>query len=131
MSAKPYDPMDAVICGKVRNWHRPANPDCPHNSDIKSDCNCKRIVNRKPFRVVRVHDDNVPYRVNPNLILEIYPHGRIAIREQRRSRRYWTSTADIYAWRVRIEALQALAAAKKARAEKRKQKQQQRKGVSK
>lgn len=98
------------MIGAVKDWHSPHNEDCHHNFDINADCTCKRPRKKKPFRSVRVHDENVGRRVNPNIILEIYPNGAIALREQRRKMRYWTTAADIYSWRIWQEGLKAVAA---------------------
>jgi hypothetical protein len=68
-----------------------------------------------------VHDEGVAHNVNPVIVIEIYPNnGVLALREQRRKKRYTTSTAAIYAWLVRGEAIAASEARYKARKEARK-----------
>jgi len=113
--------------GTVKEWHNPRNEDCPHNENPVDDCKCKRPVIRKPYRVVRVTDHDVGHRVNPRLVLEIYPHnGTLIMREERRRKRYSIGAADLYSLLVRRAALAAIAARKAKRAEKRKVAQQQR-----
>lgn len=102
--------------GNVKECHSPSNEECLNNSDIYKNCTCKRVRARKPFKRVLVHDEGVGHNVSPNIVMEIYTqNGAIAFREKRRKRRYHTSTADIYAWLVRKEALAAMTAKRKAR----------------
>ena len=107
---------DNTETGRVKDWHDPHDEGCPQNYDHRNDCTCKRPMKRKPYRVVKVTDNGVNHNVNPKLILEIYPHnGVIAIREKRRKKRYYSTTADIYSGMVRSAAFAAIAAKKKAR----------------
>lgn len=107
---------ESATYGRVKDWHDPRNGDCAHNTYIESDCTCKRIVKRKPYRVVKVHDSGVPYNVNPNIVLEIYQtNGTLVLREAKRRKRYSTTVSDVYAWLVRRSALAAMAAQREAR----------------
>jgi len=104
--------------GKVKDWHQPRG-DCQHNADVTQDCNCKRPMIRKPYRVVRVTDNGVGHNINPNLVIEIYPqNGTIVFREQRRKKRYPTTASDIYAMLVRRSALAAAVSKRRKRARK-------------
>jgi hypothetical protein len=96
---------DHVQIGTVKDWHKPSNDDCSHNCDISYDCDCKRQVKRKPFRVVRVEDRNVAYNVNPKIVIEVWPNGTLTFREAKRRRKYHASTADIYSMLVRRQAI--------------------------
>jgi hypothetical protein len=105
--------------GKVKDWHNPRE-ECQHNEDVTLDCNCKRLIVRKPYRVVRVTDQGVGHNTNPNLVIEIYPKdGTITIREKRRKRKYSTTASDIYSLLVRWAALAEIDKLKKARIERR------------
>jgi len=110
--------------GKVRNAHNPRNEDCPHNLDATEDCNCKRIVNRKPYRVIRVHDENVPRGYRNDIIVEVWPNGLIKLRERGRRAKsaHGIMAGDLYSMLLRRHALAIVAAKRKARAEKRKAK---------
>lgn len=105
--------------------HDPRNERCAHNLDPRFDCQCRgqRLGVRKPFKVVRVHDENVARRTRPDLVWEIYQNtGAITLREKGKRRRYTATTADIFQWLLRREAMRYLgmkaankAARKKAR----------------
>jgi len=103
--------------GKVKDWHDPHDETCPQNINFALDCACKRPRKKKPFRAVRVHDEGVGRRVNPNIVLEIYHNGAVALRELRRKKRYWTTAADIYSWRIWQEGLKAAALQRQKRKE--------------
>jgi|SRR5215471_3517153 len=108
--------------GKVKNAHNPRNEDCPHNLNATLDCNCKRIVNRKPYRVIRVHDSNVPRGYRHDIIVEVWPNGLIKLRERGRREKsaHGIMAGDLYSMLLRRAALAHVAAKRKARAEKRK-----------
>lgn len=108
------------MIGTVKPWHNPRRLSggdfCPHNLDITQDCTCKRVRVRKGFKQVMVHDAGVGHNVSPNIVLEIWPkNGVLVLREKRRRKRYTTSTADVYGWLVRREALAVAAARREAR----------------
>jgi len=114
--------------GKVKDWHYPNNAECRHNADVYEDCTCKRIVNRKPYRRIRVHDEKVPHGYRHDIIVEVWPNGLIKLRERGRREKsaHGVMAGDLYSTLVRRHALAIVAAKRKARAEKRKAR---RKGV--
>lgn len=116
--------MTTIKSGRVKEWHNPRNDECPHNQELASDCTCKRIVNRKPYRKVRVYDEKVPHGYRPNIVVEVWPNGLIRLREmgRRDKNAHGIFASDLLPMLVRRRALAELAAKKKARAERRKQK---------
>jgi len=113
-----YYGMVKIKSGKVRQWHRPNNADCPQNIKMEWDCDCKRPPrNRKPYRVCRVHDSDVPHGTKADIILEIHPNGRLIFREKARPRRfsYATTVGKIYTRLLWNEAMTKAAAKAKAR----------------
>jgi hypothetical protein len=113
--------------GKVKDCHSPRNEDCAHNVNCRRDCTCKRERKRKPYKRVLVHDEGVGHNVRSDIVLEIWPqNGVLVLREKRRRKRFSTTTADVYGWLVRGEALTAMAARREARKQRR---QERRKGV--
>ena len=108
--------------GKVKDWHNPRSEDCDHNRDAINDCNCKRIVNRKPYRRIRVYDINVPHGYRHDIIVEVWPNGLIKLRERGRREKsaHGIMAGDLYSMLLRRAALAYVAAKRKARAEKRK-----------
>jgi hypothetical protein len=104
-----------INIGNIKDWHKPSNDDCPQNFSLEADCTCKRPVNRKPYRVVRVVDQGVAHNVNPKIVIEVWPNGTLTFREAKRRRKYHASTADIYSMLVRRQAIRELAERKQAR----------------
>jgi len=119
--------FDCLTCmtknttGHVKEWHDVHNDECPNNGDSQCDCKCKRIVNRKPYRKIKVRDENVPRGYRHDMIVEVWPHGLITLRERgrRRSSSHSIMAGDLYAMLLRWKALAHVAAKKKARAERR------------
>jgi hypothetical protein len=112
--------------GHVKECHNPRNDECPHNFDARFDCTCKsnRVVNRKPFRLVRVslRPEFVEGRMKRQLAVEVYPDGLLRLRESGRRRVYETNLGRIYrgcVWREAMLVAQASKAAKKNRKKKR------------
>lgn len=70
-------------------------------------CECKRIRHYKNYRVCRVHDPEVPHGCKKDLIVEVYPHGQIIVREagRRKINSYATTVGKIYSRLVLNEAL--------------------------
>lgn len=111
-------PVEAVI----HDWHQPRNNACAQNHDVARDCECvkpKKIKNRKPYRVCRVHDREVPHGAKADIILEVHPNGRLILREKGRPRRfsYATTIGKIYTRLLMNEALAKAAAKAKERRE--------------
>lgn len=108
--------INNVSMGRVRDWHSPRNNDCAHNMSPGSDCCCKRPVNRKPFRVVRVNDTSVDmHKISGRIVAELHPNGILVLREAGRRKRYVTTLGTIYAKLVWHEAITAAKAKKQAR----------------
>lgn len=101
--------------GLVKDWHNPRDESCPHNDDPARDCTCKKPMKRKPYRRVVVNDPGVGHRVNPKLIFEIYPNGTLAMREQKRKKRFYITAASLYSYLMQRDA-RAYIAAKRERA---------------
>lgn len=108
--------MVASLTGTVKDWHSPRNEECAHNGNIDADCSCKRPARqRKPYRVCRVHDDNVPHGCRAEIVLEVHPNGRLIFREagRRKSNAFATSVGEIYS-RLTLQHARQVALAKKA-----------------
>jgi hypothetical protein len=96
----------------IHDWHNPRafNPDapdfCPHNLDITRDCTCKRKVNRKPYRVVRVSDPTAAnYQRDGRIVVEVHPNGLLVFRERGRRKQYSTTVGKIYSNLIWHEAM--------------------------
>lgn len=102
--------------------HKPRNEACPHNEDADAECNCKKLRNRKPYRVVRVNDRNVGAGVRHNIIAELHPDGRLVLREagRRRSSAVETSLGVIYERALWVRAMNVARENKAARTARRK-----------
>lgn len=103
-----------------KDWHNPHNEDCPQNWEYSKagslDCTCKRKVNRKPFKVIRVHDESVGgHKVPKDIVLEVHPGGLIRLRAKRGKTSFDTTAATIYARLLWAEAMKAAKAKKAAR----------------
>ncbi len=114
--------MDSILhpdqFGTIKPWHDPHDADCQQNFNVRADCSCKRIVNRKAYRVVRVNDRSVSHGIRPRFVAEIWPDGRLVIREQGRKLRVETTLGAVYEGCLMREARRAMAvkqAARKAR----------------
>lgn len=109
----------AASVGHVRDWHSPHNEDCAHNMTPAADCSCKRKVNRKPFRVLRVNDVSVKmHKVSGRIIAESYPNGLLILREHGKRTRYETTLGAVLTgliWRDAMAKAKAKKAARKAR----------------
>jgi len=95
----------------VRDWHRPRDPLCAQNNDLDADCTCTRQRNRKPYRVVRVHDATERtggMRFNPKLVLSIWPNGVIKIREHGCRQEYTLTAGSIFQRARYAEAMQKI-----------------------
>jgi hypothetical protein len=104
-----------------RDWHEPQNEDCLHNHDpITQPCTCKRKLIRKPFRVVRVRDANVGHGIRPELSIEVYPNGRLVIREAGRRMRVEATLGAVYEQCLMRDARRVVFAKRKAKQERRK-----------
>lgn len=103
--------------GRVRDWHRPHNEDCPHNMSPASDCQCKREVNRKPYTVRRVHDPEAE-RVH-DVVCEVHPNGLLVLRRPRHKARYSITLGALYERLELNEAMKAAREARKARKQRR------------
>lgn len=57
---------------------------------------------KKPLR--RGVTSNVPHGVNPRIIVTLYPHGVIGLREARRRREYLVGLGTLYVQAVMAEA---------------------------
>jgi hypothetical protein len=108
--------------GKIRDWHSPHNDECPHNHDVESDCSCKRKVERKPFRTLRLHDSITPnrgHKTSPDIIIEAHlQNGLLIFREKGKRTRYETTVVKIYEglrWRAAMVAAQEARAKRKSR----------------
>ena len=112
----------------IHAWHSPQNSLCAQNADIDAACTCKRVVERKPYRVVRIHERNPPHRVSDKLVVKLWPDGRMEIREHGRRFSVTVQISYVYdraKWR---QAMLEAAAYHKAKAGKKKGKQGNRKG---
>lgn len=100
----------------IHDWHDPRNESCEQNRHpIEGHCTCKRKVNRKSYRVMRVNDPTAAnYQRDGRIILEVHPNGLLVLRERGRRKRYETTVGKIYTGLVWREAM-TLAKAKKAR----------------
>lgn len=59
--------------------------------------NIAKPRNRKPYRVVRVHDPEKPYHgVSADFVVEVHPNGLVVIREKGRRVRRSTTVTAIY-----------------------------------
>lgn len=103
------------MLGVIKAWHDPRNYSCANNEDIYKNCTCKRVVNRKPYRVVRVHDGKAPAGVKADIVVEVHPNGRLVFREAKRRRGYETTAGAVYYRIMAQEARVAAMAKKKAR----------------
>lgn len=91
--------MSDTLIGHVKGCHNPRNEDCPQNTDAKFNCDCKSTAppkERKPYREVRVHDRNVGHGVRDHFVAEIWPDGKLVIREQGRRLRVETTLGVVY-----------------------------------
>lgn len=66
------------------------------HSDTSSWSLWRFVGERKKFRVVKVHDRSAPGGVNPRLVIEVHPDGRLVIRESKRKVFYETTVAAVY-----------------------------------
>lgn len=99
----------------IHDWHDPYNDVCPQNIDAGNSCTCKRKINRKSYRVMRINDPTAAnYQRDGRIILEVHPNGLLVLRERGRRKRYETTVGKIYTGLVWREAM-TLAKAKKAR----------------
>ena len=99
----------------IHDWHDPRNEDCDQNRVSFADCTCKRKINRKPYRVVRVSDPTAAnYQRDGRIVVEVHPNGLLVFRERGRRKAYSTTVGKIYTGLVWREAM-TLAKAKKAR----------------
>ena len=76
--------------------HSPKNEGCPHNQNPEQACTCKRQKIRKPYRQIRVHDRNVGHGIRPQLVVAVWPDGRIEIREHKRRLSISVTAGTIY-----------------------------------
>lgn len=97
-----------------KDHHDPHN-DCPHNHDAEQPCTCKRVLNRKPYRVCKVRDASAPHGIRPQLILSVYPNGMLEIREHGRRMKVQTTLADVYARALMHQARAEMNAKRKAK----------------
>lgn len=104
---------------RYKDHHDPHNPACPHNQDAANACECKRVVNRKPYKVCKVEDRSVGHGIRPQFSIEIHPNGRLVIRELGRRLRVEDSLGAIYERGLMRDARREKANKKKARKEKR------------
>jgi hypothetical protein len=103
--------------GHVKECHKPSNDRCPHNTDPKFDCTCKsgRVVERKPYREIRVQDASVKmHSISGNIVCRIFDNGLLVMREKGKRRTYETTIGAVYTGRVWSEAM-AKAREKKAK----------------
>ena len=68
---------------------------------------------KKPLR--RGITSNVPHGVNPKIIVTLYPHGVIGLRESRRRREYMLGLGTIYVQAVAAAAREERIAKRAAR----------------
>lgn len=103
--------------GHIKGCHDPRNESCPQNADVKFDCACKsaRIVNRKPFKQVRVTDSQVGRGIRPEIVAELWPDGRLVLREAGRRLRVETTLGVIYEQCVARDARRAAMAKRNKR----------------
>lgn len=112
------------MIGRVKDHHSPNNEECEHNQAIDRDCTCKRVLNRKPFRVCKVHDTATKdrdRRTSPDIIIEVHPNGRLVFREKGKRTRFETTSVKVFEglrWRA------AMVAAQEARAKRKNKKKQ-------
>lgn len=111
MSTDPRLMADIIL---PPDHHQPRNEACGHNIDPRYVCTCKKVKNRKGYRVCRVTDAHAPAGVESNIVLEVHPGGLLVFREKGRRRRYQTTAGSVFAGLVWKEA-KAAAAAKKAK----------------
>lgn len=104
------------------DWHKPSNPDCPHNADPSLACGCKRKRTRKPFRTYRVQDLTAGHGCRKYFTVQMHPKGLLVIRETgRRSASAVTVTvAGVYEAALLRRARAAIFAKRLAKAERRK-----------
>lgn len=96
------------------DWHSPKNESCPHNADPTEKCRCKRPRKYKPYRVVRVHDDDAPRGVDNRIAVQVWPqNGVIELREYGRRKSYSITAGELYKRLVWGAALSARAAKKR------------------
>jgi hypothetical protein len=96
MRNEKFDPFPVSL--DVKDWHSPFNESCDHNINPTLACTCKRVRIRKNYRVVKVHDTDVPHNCKPDIIMEVYPNGRLIFREagRRKTSGYATTAGAIY-----------------------------------
>lgn len=70
-----------------KEHHDPHNVECRHNFLADNPCSCKRKLNRKPFRVVKVHDNSAGQGCRKQFVVEVHPGGSLVIREHGRTRK--------------------------------------------
>lgn len=72
---------------------------------------------RKPYRTVRVHDENVPHRCKKDIVVEVWPNGVLTFREQgrRSSSALATTAGEIYADLMMRAARRAILEKRKAK----------------
>lgn len=98
----------------IHDWHDPRNELCGQNQHLDANCTCKRKVNRKPYRVVRVSDPTAAnYQRDGRIVVEVHPNGLLVFRERNRRKTYSTTVGKIYSNLLWHEAM-TLAKAKKA-----------------
>lgn len=103
-----------------REHHNPLNDGCPHNEDASNACECKRVVNRKPFKVCRVTDKSVGHGIRPAFVCEVWPDGRLVIREQGRKLRVATTLGTVYEQCLMRDARNAILLKRKAKNDRKK-----------
>lgn len=110
-----------------KDHHDPHSETCPHNADPENACECKRVVNRKPFRVCRVTDKSVGHGIRPSFVCEVWPDGRLVIREQGRKLRVVTTLGTVYEQCLMRDARNAILAKRKIKNDRKKLRQAARK----
>lgn len=89
-----------MTIGKIPDWHDTKNEACPQNQEgqLHKDCTCKKQVNRKGYRVCRVHDEitkDRSHKTSQDIVIEVHPLGRLVFREKGKRKRYETTAVRV------------------------------------